>query len=54
MAKADQSKKVGERMILQEKVHVLIGSPGSNMVKIMNEVGDTYKIPGLELRGNVR
>ena len=45
MAKADQSKKVAERMILQEKVHVLIGSPGSNMVKIMNEVGGTYKIP---------
>ena len=45
MAKADQCKKVAERMILQEKVHILIGSPGSNMVKIMNEVGNKYKIP---------
>jgi len=45
MAKADQCKKVAERMVLQEKVHILIGSPGSNMVKIMNEVGSKYKIP---------
>ncbi len=45
MAKAEQCKKICERMILQEKVHVLMGTPGSNMMKIMYEVGNKYKIP---------
>jgi ABC-type branched-subunit amino acid transport system substrate-binding protein len=45
MAKAEQCKKICERMILQEKVHILMGTPGSNMMKIMYEVGNKYKIP---------
>lgn len=45
MAKSDQCKKICERMVLQEKVHVLIGTPGSIMMKIIYEVGNKYKIP---------
>ena len=45
MGKPDQAKKVCERMILQEKVHFLVGTTGSNIMKVMNEVGNKYKIP---------
>jgi hypothetical protein len=31
-------------MVLQEKVNILIGNSGSNMVKIQNEVGNKYKV----------
>jgi branched-chain amino acid transport system substrate-binding protein len=41
---ADQCKKVCERMVLQEKVHVLWGANGSIMTKIMNDVANKYKI----------
>jgi branched-chain amino acid transport system substrate-binding protein len=44
MSKADQCKKVCERMVLQEKVHALWGTDGSNMQKIINEVANKYKI----------
>ena len=44
MSKPDQAKKVCERMVLQEKVHVLMGSSGSNIVKIQNEVANKYKV----------
>ncbi len=44
MSKPDQAKKVCERMILQEKVHFLIGSSGSNVLKIQNEVANKYKV----------
>ena len=44
MSKADQCKKVCERMVLQEKVHILMGTSGSNMMKIINEVANKYKI----------
>ena len=44
MSKADQCKKICERMVLQEKVHVLWGTDGSNMQKIINEVANKYKI----------
>jgi ABC-type branched-subunit amino acid transport system substrate-binding protein len=44
MGKADQCKKICERMILQEKVHALWGTDGSNMMRIINEVADKYKI----------
>ncbi len=43
-AKPDICKKVCERMVLQEKVHVLWGSNGSHLVKIMNQVADKYKV----------
>ena len=44
MNKADQCKKIAERMVLQEKVHILWPSGGSNMVKIVNEVATKYKV----------
>ena len=44
MSKPDQCKKVAERMALQEKVHIFWGTVGSNMTKILNEVGNKYKI----------
>ena len=31
-------------MVLQEKVHVLLGTTGSNIMKIVNQVADKYKI----------
>jgi ABC-type branched-subunit amino acid transport system substrate-binding protein len=43
MSKPDQCKKICERMVLQEKVHVLLGTAGSNMMKIIMEVGNKYK-----------
>jgi ABC-type branched-subunit amino acid transport system substrate-binding protein len=44
MSKADQCKKICERMVLQEKVHVLWGTDGSNMQKIINETASKYKV----------
>lgn len=44
MGKADQCKKVCERMVLQEKVHALWGTDGSNMMRIINEVANKYKV----------
>jgi ABC-type branched-subunit amino acid transport system substrate-binding protein len=44
MSKQDQAKKICERMALQEKVHVLVGTSGSNMMKVANEVGNRYKV----------
>jgi ABC-type branched-subunit amino acid transport system substrate-binding protein len=44
MSKPDQCKKIAERMVLQEKAHILWGTPGSNMVKILNEVANKYKV----------
>ncbi len=44
MSKPDQCKKVCERMVLQEKVHILMGTSGSNLMKIINEVGNKYKV----------
>ena len=44
MTKPDQCKKICERMILQEKVHVLWGTDGGHMMKIINETADKYKV----------
>jgi len=43
-SKPDSCKKICERMVLQEKVHVLMGTSGSNMMKIINEVANKYKV----------
>lgn len=43
-SKPDVCKKVCERMVLQEKVHVLWGGNGSHLLKIMNQVADKYKV----------
>jgi ABC-type branched-subunit amino acid transport system substrate-binding protein len=44
MSKQDQAKKICERMAIQEKVHAIIGTAGSNMMKVANEVGNRYKV----------
>ncbi len=44
MSKPDQAKKICERMILQEKVKFLVGTSGSNIMKVMNETGNKYKV----------
>jgi len=38
------TKKVCERMVLQEKVDILMGTNGSNNMKIINQVADKYKV----------
>jgi len=44
MSKPDQAKKICERMVLQEKVHVLWGTDGSHLMKAINEVANKYKV----------
>lgn len=47
MGKPDQCKKICERMVLQEKVHVLWGTNGSHLMKIINETANKYKVIAL-------
>ena len=42
------TKKVCERMILQEKVDILIGTNGSNNMKIINQVANKYKVIAMD------
>jgi ABC-type branched-subunit amino acid transport system substrate-binding protein len=42
--KPDVTKKVAERMILEEKVNVLWGTAGTPNAKVMNEVANKYKV----------
>ena len=44
MGKPDITKKVCERMALQEKVHAFLGSDGSHHMKVINETANKYKI----------
>jgi branched-chain amino acid transport system substrate-binding protein len=44
MSKPDQTKKICERMVLQEKAHVLWGTDGSNLMKVINETATKYKV----------
>lgn len=44
LGKMDQCKKISERMVLQEKVHVLWGTDGSHLMKVINEVANKYKV----------
>ncbi len=43
-SKPDIAKKVCERMVLQEKVHVLWGTNGSHIMKVINQVAAKYKV----------
>jgi len=43
-SKPDVTKKIVERMVLQEKVHILWGTDGSNLQKIINETANKYKV----------
>ncbi len=47
MGKIDQTKKICERMVLQEKVHVLWGTDGSHIQKVINEVANKYHVIAL-------
>ena len=44
MGKPDQAKKICERMALEEKVHVLWGTDGSHLMKVINQTAEKYKI----------
>ena len=44
MSKPDQAKKTCEKLVLQDKVHVLWGTNGSNIMKVVNEVANKYKV----------
>ena len=44
MSLPDQTKKACERMVLQEKVHVLMGTNGSHLMKIINQVAHKYNV----------
>ncbi len=44
MSKPAQTKKICERMVLQEKVDVLWGTNGSNNMKVINQVAKKYKV----------
>ena len=48
-SRPDIAKKICERMVLQEKVHVMIGTSGSNIMKIINEVANKYKVIALNI-----
>ena len=43
-SKVPTCKKVCERMVLQEKVHVLWGTNGSHLMKVINQVAKKYKV----------
>lgn len=42
------TKKVCERMVLQEKVDILMGTNGSNNMKIINQVANKYKVIAMD------
>jgi branched-chain amino acid transport system substrate-binding protein len=46
--KPDVTKKVAERMILEEKVNVLWGTAGTPNTKVMNEVANKYKVIAMD------
>jgi len=48
-SRPDSAKKICERMVIQEKVHVLVGTSGSNIMKIINEVASKYKVIALNI-----
>lgn len=44
MMSPDATKKICERMVLQEKVHFLVSGHGSHLVKIVNQVAQKYNV----------
>ncbi len=48
MSQPEQCKKICERMVLQEKVNVLWGTAGSNLMKIVNEVANKYHVIAMD------
>lgn len=47
MGRADTTKKVVERVILQDKVHFIWGSDGSHLMKIVNQIAKKHKVISL-------
>ena len=43
-SKPDVCKKVAERAVLQDKVHILMGTSGAHLMKIISSVGEKYKV----------
>ena len=52
MSNPDSTKKVCERMVLQEKVHVLMGTQGSHLMKIINQTANKYNIISVSFAAN--
>jgi len=50
----DATKKICERMVLQEKVHMLMGTPGSHLMKIVNQVAQKYNVISVCFSSNFR
>ena len=48
-SRPDVCKKVAERLVLQDKVDFIVGTSGSNLQKIVNEVAGKYKIISLNV-----
>ena len=51
MEKTDQTKKIAERMALQNKIHVFWGTSGSQLMKIINDTAAKYKIISMSAAG---
>ena len=52
MSNPDATKKVCERMVLQEKVHVLMGTHGSHLMKIINQTAQKYNVLAVAFAAN--
>lgn len=51
-ANPSTTKKVCERMILKEKVHVLMGTRGSHLMKIINQMAKQYNVLAVDYGAN--
>jgi branched-chain amino acid transport system substrate-binding protein len=52
MSKPDTTKKVCERMVLQEKVDVLMGTHGSHLMKIINQTAEKHNVLAVNFGAN--
>ena len=52
MSNPDATKKVCERMVLKEKVHVLMGTHGSHLMKIINQTAQKYNVLAVAFAAN--
>lgn len=43
-SKVDVCKRVAERAVLQDKVHILMGTSGAHLMKVISEVGNRHKV----------
>ena len=52
MSSPDATKKICERMVLKEKVHVLMGTHGSHLMKIINQTAQKYNVLSVDFAAN--